>query len=155
MMRKTILKLIPAIILLIISVVFIIVAIVVFTEKKNSQSLIKATTLTEISGTVELEADGMKLYCESTKKDTKNNFIIKANGSIRINPTDFTIIAIKNGDKLSVRLENGSDMVLLDYKKDGSYYKYNIKDYKDNGYMFVIENQSQDEINIGYIKYWK
>ena len=154
-MRKVVLKIIPAIILLIVSVVFIIIAIVVFTEKKNSHSLIKATNITEIAGTVELEADGMKLYCESTKKDDKNNFIIKSNGSIRITPTSFTLIAIKKGDKLSVRLENGSDMVLLDGKKDGSYYKYNIKDYKDNGYMFVIENQSQDEINIGYIKYWK
>ena len=154
-MRKKVLTIIPVVVLLVISAVLLIIAIVVFTEKKNSVNVIKATKITETATNTELEADGLKLYCTSVKKDNKNNFIIKSFGFIRIAPTDFEIIAIKNADKLSVRLENGTDTILLEGKKDGSYYKFNIKEEKDKGYIFIIENQSTVDLNIGYIKYWK
>lgn len=154
-MRKKILTFIPAAILLLISVVLIIIAIVTFSQRDKGVKLIKATNITEIAGTVELEVEGMKLFCQSVCKDKKNNFVLKAGGSIRIKPTKFSIIAFKNADLLSTRFENGEEMILIEGKKSGSYYKFNIINDKDKGYTFVLENQSTDDINIGYIKYWE
>lgn len=154
-MRKKILIFVPAIILLIISVVFIIIAIVTISEKEKGVKLLKATSISDINGNTELDVDGMQIFCNSVKKDKKNNFIIKAGGSIRIKPTNFSIIAFKNADLLSTRFEYGNQMYLLEGKKNNSYFKFNIIDDKDKGYIFIIENQSTEEINIGYIKYWE
>ena len=154
-MRKKILTFIPAAILLLISVVLIIIAIVTFSQRDKGVKLIKATTITEVASNNELEVEGMKLFCQSVSKDKKNNFVLKAGGSIRIKPTKFSIIAFKNADLLSTRFENGEEMILIEGKKSGSYYKFNIINDKDKGYTFVLENQSTDDINIGYIKYWE
>lgn len=153
-MRNKILVIIPAVILLIISAILITISIVVFTNKKKGTAIVKATEVKD-EETFEFTKDDNTYYCYKVKKDDKDQFIIEVGGYIQIKNKDYEIIGFKNGDKLYTKLEGNNEIQPFDGKKSDSLYKYNISKVNFELYVFTIENQGQEDINIGYIRYWK
>lgn len=153
-MRKNLLIIIPSCILLIISAILITVSIVVITNKKKGISMVKATEVVD-EERFEFTSDDVTYYCYKVKKDKKNNFIIEDGGFIKIKNPNHKIIGFNNANILNVSLEGNNEKVALDEpKKSDSLYKYNISNVNFELYILVIENLHNEDINIGYIRYW-